>query len=307
MNEFAAPNSWEVVSLLCKLSVYGGLASIAGASLFLVLYSDNRRQSVMPVLSYCLLGAVLGFQGAALNFPIQIGMINNSGLTGMFDWSMGKLLLDTQLGEVTLYRLLGFTVAIATTVLFLVRSSRLSKAPDRMFFRPLFTLNALVLMGLALSFPLAGHVSVQGDWSRFFLALHVLAFAFWIGLLWPFMVLSKTPDLDLLQNKLRDFGRHAIGILAVLGIAGAFMLWQLFTSIGEFYSSVYGLAMSFKLLIVLVIFAIAAYNKLRLVPGIMEVGGAARFRQSVRLELVVAVIVLILTSYLSTLVGPLTH
>jgi putative copper resistance protein D len=307
VNAFTVPNPWEILSLLCKLSVYGGVASIAGASLFLVLYSDNRRQTVVPVLFYCLFGALLGFQGAALNFPVQIGMINNDGLAGMLDWSMGKLLLDTQLGDVTLYRLLGFTVAIAASIFFLIKTNRLEQAPASMFFRPLFTINTLVLMGLALSFPLAGHVSVLGDWAQFFLALHVLAFAFWIGLLWPFMALSKTPDGALLQTKLQAFGQHAISILAVLGIAGGLMLWQLFSSLSEFYNSAYGLTMAFKLLIVLFIVAIAAYNKLRLVPAVMERGGAARFRQSVAIELTVALLILVLTSYLSTLVGPMEH
>ncbi|MFT4860883.1 MAG: putative copper resistance protein D [Pseudohongiellaceae bacterium] len=307
MNAFVVPNLWEIASLLAKLSVYGGMASVAGASLFLVLYCDNRRQSVVPVISYCLFGALLGFQGAALNFPIQIGMINDDGFAGMLDWSMAKLLLDSQLGDVTLYRVLGFAVAIAVSGFFLFKSTRLSKAPAGMFFRPLFTLNALVLMGLALSFPLAGHVSVLNDWARFALALHVLAFAFWIGLLWPFMVLANTPDLDLLQTKLRQFGRHAIGVLVVLGSAGAVILWQLFGSLSEFFGSAYGLTMTLKLLIVIAIISIAAFNKLRLVPAIVEAGGAQRFRQSVKIEMVVAAAILVLTSYLSTLVGPMPH
>ncbi len=307
MNAFVVPNFWEISSLLAKLGVYGGMASIAGASLFLVLYSDNRRQSVVPVLSYCLLGALLGFQGAALNFPIQIGMINNDGFAGMLDWSMAKLLLDSQLGEVTLYRIVGFAVAIAVSGFYLWKSTGLTKAPDGMFFRPLFTLNAFVLMGLALSFPLSGHVSVLNDWARLALALHVLGFAFWIGLLWPFMVLANTPDLNLLQTRLRQFGHHAIGVLAALAAAGGVMLWQLFDSPRDFLGSAYGLTMSVKLMIVFIILSIAAFNKLRLVPAVTAAGGAQRFRQSVKLELAVAAVILVLTSYLSTLVGPMQH
>lgn len=307
MYGFVVPNVWEIAAILCKLSVYGGMAAIAGASLFLVLYSDNRRQTVVPVLFYCLFGALLGFQGAALNFPVQIGMINNSGLAGMMDWSMGKTLLDTQLGDVTLYRLLGFAAAVAVSAYFLTKTNRLTAAPGRMYFRPMFTLNALVLMALALSFPIAGHVSVLSDWLRFFLALHVLAFAFWIGLLWPFRVLANTTDLPLMQEKLRLFGQHAIGVLGILVSAGGLMLWQLFSSLNEFYVSAYGLTMTFKLLIFISILSIASYNKLRLVPRLLELGAAERFRQSVTVELGVAVIILVLTSYLSTLVGPVQH
>jgi copper resistance protein D len=307
VNEFAAPNAWDLASLFCKLSVYGGMASIAGASLFLVLYSDNRRQTVMPVLYYGLFGALLGFQGAAFNFPVQIGSINSSGLAGMMDWSMGKILLDTQLGDVTLYRLLGFAAAAAVCSYYLAKTSRLNQAPRALFFRPMFSANALVLMVLALSFPLTGHVSVLSDWFRFSLALHVIAFAFWIGLLWPFMVLAKTPELELMQTKLRAFGKHAIGLLLVLVLAGAVMLWQLLGSISELYNSSYGLAMSLKVLTFIGIFSLAAYHKLRLVPGLAKDGGAAKFRKSVGIELALALLVLLFTSYLSTLVGPPGH
>ncbi len=307
MNEFAAPNIWDLASLFCKLSVYFGMASVAGASLFLVLYSDNRRQTVMPVLYYSLFGALLGFQGAAFNFPVQIGTINGNGLAGMLDWSMGKMLLETQLGDVTLYRLLGFAVAASVSGYFLAKTSRLNQAPRAMFFRPMFTANALVLMVLAFSFPLTGHVSVLSDWFRFLLALHVIAFAFWIGLLWPFMVLARTPEIALMQTKLRAFGKHAIGLLLVLVLAGGLMLWQLIGSVSELYYSSYGLTMTLKLLSFIGILMIATYHKLRLVPALVDLEGAAKFHSSVGLELSAALLILVFTSYLSTLVGPPGH
>lgn len=296
-----------MLALLSKLSVYGGLASVAGGSLFLVLYSDNRRQTVIPVLNYCFLGALIGFQGAALNFPFQIGMINDSGLKGLFDWPMAKLLLDTQLGDVTLYRLLGFAVAIAASAYFLARAKRLVSAPSEQFFRPFFTISSLVLICIVLSFPATGHVSVLSDWVKFALSLHVAAFASWIGLLWPFMVLARTPNLILLQQKLAAFGRHASVILIVLIATGAAMVWQLVGSLNEMYTSYYGLGLSLKVLIFIIILVIATWNKFRLVPKIQEAGVAAKFRHSVTLELSVAVAILCLTAAISTILGPGQH
>ncbi len=112
------PTSWELASLVCKLLLYFGAASIAGGSLCLWQFTDGQRSTAQGNLIYMISGAVLGFQAVILNFLIQVGLINNDGISGMFDWSMASLLLETQLGDVTLYRLTGFVLVLGTTLFF---------------------------------------------------------------------------------------------------------------------------------------------------------------------------------------------
>ena len=109
---FMLPSSWELASLVCKLLLYFGAASIAGGSLCLWQFSDGRRGTVHGNLIYMISGALIGFQAVILNFLLQVGLVNDDGISGMFDWSMAAILLDTQLGDVTFYRLAGFVLAL---------------------------------------------------------------------------------------------------------------------------------------------------------------------------------------------------
>ena len=56
--------------------------------------------------------------------------------------------------------------------------------------------------------------------------------------------------------------------------------------------------------------ALARLNKLRkfkLVPALLLLGSSDKFRHSVRIEMLVASLLLALTAYLSTVVGPMMH
>jgi putative copper resistance protein D len=305
MDALLIPSSWEILNLLCKLSVYFGFASIAGGSLFLVLYSDGSRKTTNTVLIYCGIGGFFGFQGAGLSFLSQVGQVNDNGLTGMFDLSMSHMLLDTQLGDVTLYRLLGFGLAFLVSIFVFLRIQRLKTPPKPIFYRRLFTLYCFALMGLALSFRLMGHVSVLSTIAQLAIAVHVLAFGYWIGILFPLYMLAGVPDTNFVQLTLKRFGRHAILLLLLLGAAGGLLIWQLLDSWTELFDTAYGQSIVVKLLLVLFIMAISAFNKWRLVPKLNSEHGVQEFRRSVTIEGVVALAILLVTAYLSTVIGPM--
>jgi putative copper resistance protein D len=85
------------------------------------------------------------------------------------------------------------------------------------------------------------------------------------------------------------------------------MCFELFHSLSELFTTAYGQALLVKLTLVLVIFVIAALNKLKLTPSLHNEGGVLALRNSIRIESVVALFILIITSYFSTIVGPLDH
>ncbi|NKB35461.1 MAG: hypothetical protein GKR91_20365 [Pseudomonadales bacterium] len=72
-----------------------------GGSVCLWLYNDGSRRVVQANIRYLTFGAFIGFQGALLNFLVQVGMVSGSGVMGMFDWNMASIFLDTQLGDTT--------------------------------------------------------------------------------------------------------------------------------------------------------------------------------------------------------------
>jgi len=314
---FSIPTSWEFASLICKFLLYFGTATIAGGSLCLWRFSDGRQKAIHFNLSYIILGALLGFQASLLNFLIQIGLINDDGFSGMFDWSMGSLLLDTQLGDVTIVRLACFTLVLISNVLFQRKVNSLTRPPDRRFYATVMAVNGATMLLLLFTFRQAGHVSVLSLTAQIAIGLHVLCMAIWVGSLCPLLVmtgiLASSGDSGSLQSMMKHFGDLAIGVVLVLLLSGVLMLLQLFGSFGEVFSSAYGLSMLAKLTLVLGLLAIAGLNKFVLVPKLIDGDGGfnregvGSLKQSIRSEIVVASLILLLTTYLSTIVGPAGH
>ena len=301
---FSVPTSWELTSLVCKLLLYFGAASIAGGSLCLWLYNNGKRQFFEKVISYIMLGAFLGFLGTLVNYFVQVGLINARGLTGMFDWDMASLLLETQLGEVTYMRLTGFILAFISSLIFFRKAVRL---PQQSFYRLLLGVHGIAFLFVAFSFTKAGHVSVLTGIARTAVVFHLYAFSAWIGSLFPLLLLTNSTELNLLKKLMQQFGDNALGIIIILAGMGALMLLELLDNPAELYTTPYGWVFLLKLFLVLVTLSVAVINKLVLVPAIVNNASALRLRRSIRVEMVAITLVLIATSYLSTIVGPAGH
>ena len=301
---FSVPTSWELTSLVCKLLLYFGAASIAGGSLCLWLYNNGKRQFFEKVISYIMLGAFLGFLGTLVNYFVQVGLINARGLTGMFDWDMASLLLETQLGEVTYMRLTGFILAFMSSLIFFRKAVRL---PQQSFYRLLLGVHGIAFLFVAFSFTKAGHVSVLTGIARTAVVFHLYAFSAWIGSLFPLLLLTNSTELNLLKKLMQQFGDNALGIVIILAGMGALMLLELLDNPAELYTTPYGWVFLLKLFLVLVTLSVAVINKLVLVPAIVNNASALRLRRSIRVEMVAITLVLIATSYLSTIVGTAGH
>ena len=301
---FSVPTSWELTSLVCKLLLYFGAASIAGGSLCLWLYNNGRRQFFEKVISYIMLGAFLGFLGTLVNYFVQVGLINARGLTGMFDWDMASLLLETQLGEVTYMRLAGFMIAFISSLLFFRKAVRL---PQQSFYRLLLGVHGIAFLFVAFSFTKAGHVSVLTGIARTAVVFHLYAFSAWIGSLFPLLLLTNSTELNLLKKLMQQFGDNALGIVIILDGMGALMFLELLDNPAELYTTPYGWVFLLYLFLVLLTLSVAVINKLVLVPAIVNNASALRLRRSIRVEMVAITLVLIATSYLSTIVGPAGH
>lgn len=301
------PGGWELALLLCKLCLYGGVASLAGGSLCLWQFSDGRRATVTQLLMYMMVGALIGFQAVLVSFLVQIGQINGAGFAGMFDWGMATLLLDTSVGEVSLMRLAAFTWALLATLLYLRRLKYATKPFARHFYVRLWIGYTLAVLLLAASFRLSGHASQLPVTGQLGIVIHVCAMAAWIGSLYPLLLLSRSPDRASLETGMRRFGTVAIGILVALMAAGALMSLQLLQSFSDLLTTAWGRVLLMKLVAVAVLLGIAARNKFILVPDSGQDTGVARLSRSIQVEILVACVVLVLTAYFSTIVGPPEH
>ena len=299
--------SWELLSVLSKVFIYLGAASALGGAFCLLNYNDGKRATLRRVLGLHLAGALLGLQAVAAAFLAQVGTASGSGLSGAFDRDMAGLLLSTQLGDLSLFRAVGFAIWIGSGLFFYQTMVQQTRAPRRLFYQRLFAVNAFGFIFLLLSFRYGGHVSVQSLSVQFALAVHFTMFALWIGALYPLLTISRTEQVAELKVSLERFSKHAVVIVSLLLLSGLTMMLSLIHSMAELFTTAYGVALTLKILLVIGLLGIAAVNKLIIVPRLLLQADAAHFQRSVRVEIAVAVILLLLTAYLSTALGPAMH
>jgi putative copper export protein len=308
MTDFVAPSSWELAGLLCQLSLYLAAAALAGTALNIAFYNDGSRATLNGLLGYGLLAAVLGFHAALLNYLVQVGMLSGSGVAGMFDLDMASLLIDTPQGERTFWRLLACMLALVGLAVGLSRVHKLGQPPSLQLRSFLVAAPSLAIVLLAFSFRSAGHVSILSPLAQTAIVMHVLAFAAWIGSLLPLHWLTRRVGNEQLHWLMHRFGDHARVTLVALVASGVLLLWELLQSPVELWRTAYGQLLSVKLLLVVGLMGLAAKNRFTLVPqliGSPEI--ATRLARSIRLEMLLALLILVATAYLSTLVGPASH
>jgi putative copper export protein len=138
------------------------------------------------------------------------------------------------------------------------------------------------------------------------LGVHVLAVAFWLGALGPLAIAARRCHPHALGAVAVRFGRIAMTVVGALLAAGAAVLWALLDRFSELWTSAYGCLASVKIALVACLLALAAWNKLRLVPRIAAGDRAAvrSLRRSIGAEMLVAGLILLATAALTTLTGP---
>ncbi len=161
-------------------------------------------------------------------------------------------------------------------------------------------------------------VALAADW------LHLAATALWIGglfhllLVFPVALKPLPPALRLraLAAAVPRFSKLAVACVAVLVVTGAYQLWLHVGSVEALFTTVYGVTLSMKLVLILPLLALGAFNLLVTRPGFqllvrqssarVLVAAALltrRFRVAVAGEVTLGATVLLLVGFL-TVVPP---
>ncbi len=293
---------WDIASVAAKILGLFGIAAVIGGGFSLFLARRLESATIQRVRSYVLAGSAVGFIATAVFFLLQVGAINQQGLAGMLDLQMGKILAQSSLGYSTGIRL-GALLLTAFAVRFSIARSDGPEIRFRLRATQLFC--AIILFALASSFLLTGHVTSLGIAAHLAIGLHVTAVFLWIGSLWPLHVFcaADSLDTDALESVMVEFGKLAIGILAVLVSAGLFFLYSLLESWRDIYESTYGRGMLLKLTVVSALLLLGAFNKFRLVPGLRSPTGRVSLARSIKTEMALASVIFAVTSYLTIIVG----
>jgi len=235
---------------LSRIGVYLGLFAGVGGAFFAAWMAPAPGGSklIAAALVVGLISAVasLGLQGLdALDLP----------LGGIADSAPWKAAAATSLGPSLL---LAVAAMIAALVARQSSSARLARA-----------LPALALAGVGLSLAATGHAATAPpQWlTRPMLFLHGVGVAFWVGALAPLLAMAARPAGGLLAI-LNRFSQFALPVVAVLVLTGLVLAVVQLAGFRALVETPYGLLLSAKLVLVVVLLGLAALNRFRLTPAL---------------------------------------
>ena len=285
-------SGWDVAVLLAKAATYAATLSAAGCVFFLA-YSDGllqnpERRRIRRLIGISLIASASA--GAATFLLLAASM--SGDIAGMFDSTLTGMLLRGGEGRAGAIRIAGLAFAV-----FAMSTNRRFQAPA--------IIGAIVA---ATSFAWVGHVhALRPDTlPSLVLCLHLLCAAFWLGALAPLLVVARHCNSAQIGLIAARFGRGALRIVGVLVVAGATLLWVLIGDASKFWSSDYGRMVAAKLAAVALLLSVAAMNKLYLTPRLLngDAGAAVVLRRSIKAEMVLGGLVLLITAAFTTLAGP---
>jgi putative copper export protein len=145
-------------------------------------------------------------------------------------------------------------------------------------------------------------------------AVHVLAASTWLGTLLVLTLVgirglirgnsSGQQRASLVADLVNSFSPLALTASAIVAITGATTAWLHLKRISALWTSSYGIALMVKLVFVLIVVVLGAWNWKRVRPSLGNEGTEHVIRRSATMELTFAALVLLATSVLVTLPSP---
>lgn len=146
-------------------------------------------------------------------------------------------------------------------------------------------------------------LAITVDW------VHQAAVAFWVSGVACLAIagLSRTP-VDAAAGLIRRFSPLAVASVMLIVLTGTLATVDRLTSVDDLVSSLYGFALSAKILLLVPLLALGAYHRYRLLPQLETPGHASaevgRLRRSAFVELGIMVVVLLAAGAMTTTSPP---
>ena len=145
-------------------------------------------------------------------------------------------------------------------------------------------------------------------------AVHVLAASTWLGTLLVLTIVgvrgvirrspSGPPRAELVCDLVNSFSPLALTAAAFVALTGLTTAWMHLKRISALWTTSYGLTLMIKLIFVLIVVSLGAWNWRRVRPTLGEQGTEETIRRSATMELTFGALVLICTAVLVTLPSP---
>jgi copper transport protein len=231
---------------LARIGVYLGLfVGVGGA--FFATWIGRARAGSAAIISATLVGlfsavASMGLDGLdVLDLPLR-------DIMTPVPW---RAALATSLGPSLLIAMAAMAAGIVAQRSPSVRVAR--------------TLSALAIAAVGFSLAASGHAATAPpQWlTRPLVFLHGVGVAFWVGALMPLVAMAWRPTPALLPV-LNRFSRAAVPVVAGLVLAGFVLAIVQMESFRALVETKYGIILSIKLTLVVVLLGLAALNRFRL-------------------------------------------
>jgi copper transport protein len=160
------------------------------------------------------------------------------------------------------------------------------------------TLSALAMIGVGLSLAASGHAATAPpQWlMRPALFVHGVGVAFWAGALAPLVALARRRDAGLLAAVNR-FSRAAVPVVGLLVLTGLVLAIVQLESFAALIDTNYGIILSVKIALVVVLLGLAALNRYRLTPALaLNPSNTPPLVRSILIECIVVAAILALVA-----------
>ena len=283
---------WVLILPLVRVILYIGMMLVNGSIFYgLLLGAQMTAGSKAHLAGLVRAGALVGLAAVALQVPVSAGYLGGD-VASAFDPLYLQLMLETTLGWSSLLAAAGFIMAV-----WLPRLAVKYHIPT----------GGLICLLIASAFAVHGHATTGGMVTRLLLVIHLACVAVWLGAFLPLHRLCRlaTDDpvalLELAQTG-RRFAQVGSITVALLLVSGGILAVFLTGSVTAMVATDYGLALSGKVILVSGLLGLAALNRYRLVPAVDsgERAAAARLSLSLRLEMLIALAIMLVTSLLTT-------
>lgn len=274
----------DALAALTRAVLYAGLLSGAGAAFAAVTLHGSQSDADF-LAKLMRRGALVTIVAGLFNALLLIFRLG-----GQFDQATLSAVFLSSVGAATCLQLVGAILLLASPGSDpLGQGTRLS--------------NAALAMS---SFGFSGHGAADGFFAGVVACLHVSAAAWWIGSLWLLQhacAQSETGDIAIL---VRRFSGIAVKVIGGLVAAGVILILALIDFSNATWLSPYAQILAMKIGIVVLVLALASYNKFRLTPRLAQGDAAAisALRKMIRIELGFIGAILATTAILTTYFSP---
>ena len=235
---------------LARIGVYLGLFAGVGGAFFVSWIGQARAGS-----SVIITALAVGLISAAASLGLQGLDVLNLTLGSLFTAAPWKAAVATSLFQSLLIAIGAMIAAIVA-----LRNKVVGTAA---------MLSAFALVGVGLSLASSGHAATAPpQWlTRPAVFLHGVGVAFWIGALVPLVAMARQPAGPLLPV-LSRFSHVAVPVVGVLVLTGLGLAIVQLESFRALIETKYGIILSIKLTLVMVLLGLAALSRFRLTPAL---------------------------------------